>query len=183
MFLKGYPLNCKWCHNPEGIGFNPILAYCSNKCINCGQRIDLCPNTAHKMSGGKHIFDRNLCDSCGKCVQMCIGDALKLYGREITTEELLPILLEDKEFYLMSGGGVTLSGGECLCQADFCSDVLKRLKQENIHTAVDTSGFVSRDSIDKVKDYTDVFLYDIKAFDETVHHNCTGQNNEIIKNI
>lgn len=104
VFLKGCPLNCKWCHNPEGIGFNPILAYCSNKCINCGQCIDLCPNTAHKMSGGKHIFDRNLCDSCGKCVQMCIGDALKLYGREITTEELLPILLEDKEFYLMSGG-------------------------------------------------------------------------------
>lgn len=180
VFFKGCPLKCVWCHNPEGINFKSQLAYHKNKCINCGECVRICPSSAHKISEKGHIFDRRLCLSCGKCAEVCLGNALTFYGREISIEELMPILLEDRDFYEESGGGVTLSGGECLAQADFCAELLKWLKIEGIHTAVDTCGFVLRESIDKVMPHTDVFLYDIKAFDEDVHIKCTGQSNKII---
>jgi pyruvate formate lyase activating enzyme len=110
----------------------------------------------------------------------CLGEATVLYGKEVTVEELLPQLLEDREFYENSDGGVTLSGGECLMQADFCSELLKRLKEQGVHTAVDTCGFVPKGALDKVIPYTDVFLYDIKAYDVSVHIQCTGQSNKVI---
>ncbi len=184
VFFKGCPLKCLWCHNPEGIDFKPQLAYYENKCINCGECVGVCSSNAHTISEKGHIFDRDLCLSCGKCADVCLGNALTFYGKEMTVDELLPILLEDKDFYEESGGGVTLSGGECLMQADFCTELLKNLKERGIHTAVDTCGFVSREVIDKVIPYTDIFLYDIKAFDEDVHIKCTGQSNRrILENL
>ncbi len=184
VFFKGCSLKCVWCHNPEGIGFKPQLGYYQEKCIGCGECIDVCPTGAHQIKDGCHIFVREKCIVCGKCVDKCLGNALMLYGREVTVEELLPKLLEDKDFYETSGGGVTLSGGECLCQADFCAELLKKLKEHGINTAVDTCGFVSKDSVDKVIPYTDTFLYDIKAFDEDVHIKCTGYSNkQILENI
>lgn len=177
VFFKGCPLKCVWCHNPEGIGFEPQLAYYENKCIGCGECVTVCPSGAHK---DRHTFDRDKCIACGKCADVCLGNALTFYGKEMTVEELLPILLEDKEFYDNSDGGVTLSGGECLMQADFCAELLKKLKEEGISTAVDTCGFVSKEAIDKVMPYTDVFLYDIKAIDEDVHKKCTGHSNKLI---
>ena len=104
------------------------------------------------------------CIACGQCEVVCGGDALILYGAEKSIEELLSILMKDKEFYDNSGGGVTLSGGECLLYADFCAELLKKLKESNVHTAVDTCGFVAKKALDKVIPYTDIFLYDIKAF-------------------
>ena len=157
VFFKGCPLKCVWCHNPESISFKPQVAFYENKCIGCGE-----------------------CKKEGFTVEGCLGDARVLYGKEMTIEKLLPLLLEDKDFYETSGGGVTLSGGECLCQADFCAELLKALKKEGINTAVDTCGFVSKEAIDKVLPYTDTFLYDIKAIDEDVHIKCTGQSNKII---
>lgn len=184
VFLKGCSLKCVWCHNPEGILFKPQLAYYENKCIGCGECVSVCPSDAHKMTGNKHIFDRSLCISCGKCVNECLGSALTFYGKEVTVEELLPKLLEDKDFYETSGGGVTVSGGECLCQADFCAELLKALKEKGINTAVDTCGFVTKEAINKVLPYTDIFLYDIKAIDEDIHIKCTGQSNkQILENI
>lgn len=180
VFLKGCPLKCVWCHNPEGIAPQKQLAYYKHKCIDCGMCVKVCPQNAHSFESGKHTFDNNLCTACGKCEEVCMGDALKAYGKEYTVAELLPVLTEDKDFYDNSGGGVTLSGGECLLHADFCAELLKALKKENIHTAVDTCGFVSREAIDKVIPYTDIFLYDVKAFDEAVHIKCTGQSNKII---
>ncbi len=180
VFFKGCSLRCVWCHNPEGISFKPQLAYYENKCINCGVCITACPNNAHKMTDTGHCLDRNLCTSCGNCVDKCLGSALTFYGKEVTVEELLPLLLEDKDFYETSRGGVAFSGGECLCQADFCKELLKRLKEEGIGTAVDTCGFVSRETFDKVIPYTDMFLYDIKAIDEDVHIKCTGYSNKTI---
>ena len=177
VFFKGCPLKCVWCHNPEGIDFAPQLAYYENKCIGCGECISVCPSAAHKLG---HLFDRTNCIACGKCADVCLGNALTFYGKEISVDELLPILLADKEFYENSGGGITLSGGECLMQADFCADLLKVLKENGIHTAVDTCGFVSKETLDKVIHYTDIFLYDLKAYDENVHIKCTGQSNKII---
>ena len=180
VFFKGCPLTCVWCHNPEGIGFQPQLAYYENKCISCGECVRVCPSGAHSVENGVHLFHREPCIKCGKCEKVCLGNALMLYGKEVTVDELLPTLLEDKDFYDTSKGGVTLSGGECLMQADFCAELLKALKNNGIHTAVDTCGFVSRAAIDKVMPYTDIFLYDCKAFDEEPHVRCTGQSNAII---
>jgi pyruvate formate lyase activating enzyme len=157
VFFKGCPLRCVWCHNPEGLSFDYEEAFYEHKCIGCGE-----------------------CKKEGFTSEYCLGEARVKYGRDVTVEELLPLLLEDREFYENSGGGVTLSGGECLMQADFCRELLMRMKSEGIHTAVDTCGFVLRSAIDKVMPYTDVFLYDLKAFDEDVHIRCTGQSNKII---
>lgn len=161
VFFKGCPLKCVWCHNPESIAFQPQIAFYENKCVGCGE-----------------------CKKEGFTTSACLGDARVLYGKEMAVEALLPLLLEDRDFYEASGGGVTLSGGECLCQADFCAELLQQLKKEGIHTAVDTCGFVSRESIDKVIPYTDIFLYDIKAMDRSVHIKCTGQSNkQILENL
>ena len=157
VFFKGCPLRCVWCHNPEGLTSVPQIARYTHKCIGCGE-----------------------CKKEGFVPEDCIGDAQILYGKEITAKELLPALLEDRDFYENSGGGVTLSGGECLMQADFCAELLKRLKENGVHTAVDTCGFVSRVALDRVAPYTDVFLYDVKAYDEDVHIRCTGRSNKII---
>lgn len=180
VFFKGCPLKCVWCHNPESIDFKPQLAFYDNKCIECGECVTVCPNHAHTITEKGHIFNRDLCVNCGKCEEVCFGEALKLYGTEVSVEELIKLVLEDKDFYETSGGGVTLSGGECLCQADFCAEFLKELKCLGINTAVDTCGFATKETIDKVIPYTDTFLYDIKAIDEDVHIKCTGHSNEII---
>lgn len=180
VFLKGCPLKCVWCHNPESIDFQPQLAFYSNKCISCGMCAPSCPVGAHTLTEGQHSFERERCIACGKCEDACLNGALKIQGREMMVDEIVPILLKDKDFYDTSNGGVTLSGGECLMHADFCVELLRKLKKYGIHTAVDTCGFVSKEMLDKVIPYTDVFLYDIKAFDEDVHIACTGQSNRVI---
>ena len=180
VFFKGCALKCVWCHNPESIGFPPELAYYRNKCIGCGECAVICPSGAQKITETGHVFEHDLCTACGKCEHVCLGEALKYYGREMRVDDLLLLLLEDRDFYEASGGGVTLSGGECLCQADFCAELLGKLKENGIHTAVDTCGFVPKGAFDQVIPYTDLFLYDIKAIDDDVHIRCTGQSNQII---
>lgn len=180
VFFKGCPLRCVWCHNPEGLMRKKQLALYHHKCIGCMECATVCPTNAHTMRDDTHIFDRERCITCGKCAEVCLGEALTLYGKEVTVEDLLPILLADREFYENSDGGVTLSGGECLMQADFCRDLLCALKSEGIHTAVDTSGYVPRKAIEAVAPYTDIFLYDLKAYSEDTHIRATGQSNKII---
>ena len=157
VFLKGCPLRCVWCHNPEGLSREPQIARYAHKCIECGA-----------------------CRKEGFTPEDCLGEATVLYGKDMWVEELIPILLEDRDFYEASGGGVTLSGGECLLHAEFCASLLRQLKSLGIHTAVDTCGFVPRESLDTVMPYTDLFLYDLKAYDEEVHLRCTGRSNRII---
>ena len=180
VFLKGCPLRCVWCHNPEGLSRTPELAYYTQKCLSCGACVRVCPSGAHLLTEEGHVYRRALCTQCGACEAECPGTALKLYGREMTPDALLPLLLEDRDFYETSGGGVTLSGGECLTHPDFCAELLRLLQSEGINTAVDTCGFVSRSAIDRVLPYADAFLYDVKAIDEDVHRRCTGQPNGII---
>ena len=122
VFFKGCPLNCLWCHNPEGIAVKPEIAYHAHKCIDCGECAYVCQTRAHTVECGMHGFNREACIACGRCTESCLGGALTFYGKETTAEELLPQLLEDRDFYESSGGGVTLSGGECLMQADFCAE-------------------------------------------------------------
>ena len=180
VFFKGCPLKCVWCHNPEGISYKPQLALYLHKCSLCGECVKVCPANAHKISDGKHIFEKEKCMVCGKCEETCYFDAITLYGKKMSVDEVENILIEDMEFYENSGGGITLSGGECLMYPEFCRELLQRMKKRGIHTAVDTSGYVKKEAIDTVIDYTDIFLYDIKAIDEEVHRKCTGHSNKTI---
>lgn len=180
VFFKGCPLRCLWCHNPEGLHVRKQLSFYAHKCVGCGACLEICPEGVHSFENGLHKVNMQKCSMCGKCEDTCLHQAVKVYGTEVTVDELLPVLLEDKDFYDNSNGGVTLSGGECLIQADFCAALLKELKKRGIHTAVDTCGYVPREDIEKVLPYTDVFLYDIKAIDEAVHIKCTGHSNRVI---
>lgn len=178
VFFKGCPLKCVWCHNPETIFAKKDLAFYEHKCTLCGKCTTVCKN--HKITDGKHIIDRNACTLCANCVTVCPNEALKIYGKIMSTDDICKVLLEDREFYETSGGGITLSGGECLLQPDACCEILIRMKNEGINTAIDTCGAVPFTNIEKVIDYTDVFLYDLKAIDEDVHINCTGNTNKLV---
>ena len=179
VFFKGCPLRCIWCHNPEGIDFGRELAVYSHKCIGCGECAG-CRSDAITIKDGKAVTDREKCTLCGECRQNCVFSAREIFGREVEVTDLALELAEDRAFFESSGGGVTLSGGECLAQPDFALALLKELKKMGIHTAVDTCGCVSREILEKIIPFTDVFLYDIKAYDSAVHKKCTGRGNSLI---
>lgn len=184
VFFKGCPLKCVWCHNPEGLYAAPSYSYIEHKCIGCGECASVCDQNVHSFNNGKHLIDRSRCTFCGKCENVCLGGAIRIYGKKMAIDEILPELLKDRSFYDNSNGGVTLSGGECLLQANFCSELLKALKNETINTAVDTCGVVPQEAFDKVMPFTDKFLYDIKAFSPDTHRRATGMSNEqIIENL
>ena len=179
VFFKGCPLRCLWCHNPESLSALTQLAFSEQKCTLCGRCAAVCPSGVHILADGSHTLNKASCTFCGACESVCPVGALTVYGREASLDDILREALEDSDFY-GSQGGVTLSGGECLLQADACRELLRALKEEGIHTAVDTSGYVPREAIDKVAPYTDIFLYDLKAYDEEVHIRCTGRPNGLI---
>ena len=183
LFLKGCPLGCLWCHNPEGIPAAPQLAHYAHKCVHCGLCVTLCPHGAHRMTDGRHTFDRSLCRACGQCERLCAGKANHLFGQRATAAELLPQLLLDKPFFDRTGGGITVSGGEPLLQADFLTELLPLLKAKGVHTAVDTSLAVPTALLDKVIPHAQLFLCDLKAIDADLHKRLTGlSNQQILKN-
>ena len=159
VFLKGCPLKCVWCHNPESISFEKQIAFFEDKCIKCG----ICKNEKNE-----------------KTAKTCPTDAIVLYGNEYEVNELVEILSQDKDFFRNSGGGVTISGGECLAQGDFVVALAEELKKRDISVYIDTCGFAKRETFEKIIPYTDKFLYDIKAINSDVHKKCTGQDNELI---
>ena len=179
-FFKGCVLKCIWCHNPESISPKIQLGYYEHKCISCGECADVCPVNAHTFPGEKHCFAPDRCIVCGKCEDACLGKALKLYGKEMTVDEVMQIALADLTFYQESNGGVTLSGGEPLMQIDFAEALLKELKKAQIHTAVDSCANVETSRFERVLPYTDMFLIDFKHADSAAHKKLTGCGNELI---
>lgn len=177
LFLKGCSLRCIWCHNPESRLSKPELAIHYPKCTLCGVCAETCQ--CHSIVNGLHAFDREACKSCGKCEEECPSNALELFGKEITLEDAAAKLLEDRLFY-SDGGGITISGGEPLLQNAFCAELLKRMKAQDIHTAVDTCGNVPWTAFETVLPYTDMFLYDFKCADPQQHKRLTGSSNELI---
>ena len=153
VFFKGCNLRCLWCHNPESQDLKPQMMFYKDKCMDCGK----CKQICH--------YNLERCDLCGKCTIYCPVDARKVCGKEYTVDEVLKEVLKDKAFYENSGGGVTFSGGECMLQTDFLYEILKNCKENGIHTAVDTAGHIPFEKFRKILPYTDLFLYDIKVFD------------------
>lgn len=176
-FMKGCPLKCRWCHNPEGLYSKPQLQFIDEKCILCHNCTNVCEN--HSIFGNTHTVDFTKCHNCGKCVGVCPSKALLTIGRSITVDKLIKEALKDRDFY-DDEGGITFSGGEATLQIEFLSEALKQCKANELNTAVDTSGFAPWESYTKIIPYTDIFLYDIKAVSEDIHINGTGVSNKII---
>ena len=168
VFFKGCNLRCAWCHNPESQSAKRQMMFYKNKCTGCGKCKEKCPH------------DLKECDLCGKCTLYCPHDAREICGKDYTVDEVLAIVLKDKIFYENSGGGVTFSGGECMLQIDFLTELLRACKQNGIHTAVDTAGCLPFSSFERVMPYTDLFLYDVKCFDAETHQRYTGVGNATI---
>ena len=168
VFLKGCPLSCVWCHNPESQSFEKQMMFYKSKCIGCGKCREVCPN--HLQS----------CDFCGRCELYCPADARKICGKEYTVDEVLKEIVKDKPFYENSGGGVTLSGGEPLAQYDFSLELLKKAKENGIHTAIETCGYAEKSKILEIAKYVDLFLFDCKETDQELHKEYTGFDNKII---
>nr|WP_300090948.1 trans-4-hydroxy-L-proline dehydratase activase [Sedimentibacter sp.] len=179
VFFKGCPLKCLWCHNPESQNINTQILYDRDKCVLCGTCEKICPKGAIKIENN-HLTTDESCDCCGKCVIYCIQGARQIAGKEYTVDDVLKEVLKDRVFYEKSSGGVTLSGGEPLIHIDFVEELLKKLKDNNIHTAVDTCGAVSFENLKRAARYTDVFLYDIKLMDDEKHTEFIGMSNKLI---
>jgi glycyl-radical enzyme activating protein len=174
VFLKGCPLRCQWCHNPESQEWEKEIAFIPDKCIGCGWCFENCPNQAHVMRDGKHVLLRDRCKRCGICAEKCYAGALEVIGRKVTVEEVLNEVLKDKPFYDNSGGGMTVSGGEPMMQFEFTAALLRAAKEAGLHTCLDTSGFAPIDKYLKLLDVVDIFLYDIKDTDPERHKKTTG---------
>jgi glycyl-radical enzyme activating protein len=180
VFLKGCPLHCAWCHNPESQSRTKEISFRPESCAACGACVETCQHGAHQIVAGIHIYDRSLCEKCGECVETCLYEALKLAGREQTVAEVMAVVLRDRPFYEQSGGGLTIGGGEPMLQADFTLALLKAAKAESLHTCLDTCGWTSRRLYEQVLPFVDLFLFDIKATDTETHKNLTGVSNGLI---
>ena len=182
VFFKGCHLGCGWCHNPEGRSNHTERMWYTAKCIRCLKCAEVCPNQAvsYTASTGVVSADMKLCRLCGRCELICPNNAVALCGYDAETDDIFKIVAKDAEFYRASGGGVTLSGGECLLQPEFAAELLCKCSSAGIHTAVDTSGEVPWSNIQAVLEYTDLFLYDIKCVTPELHLRHIGVSNERI---
>jgi pyruvate formate lyase activating enzyme len=185
VFLKGCPLRCAWCHNPEGISRENHLSFDPAKCIGCGYCYRVCRNDAHVEDTERgHILMRDRCVVCGRCTTECYAGALELVGRDVSVDEVLDQVSRDLPFYETSSGGLTVSGGEPLLQVDFTESLLRGAKAKGIHCAIETCGHGGFDRLARLIPYVDLFLYDIKETDEQRHREYTGvSNTRILENL
>jgi len=186
VFLKGCPLSCRWCHNPENQFSGRELVFREVRCIKCGECVSVCPQGAVTMSDGGRGFPRidDSCDLCGACVESCASEALELIGRRMTVSEVMAEISRDIAFYEESGGGITISGGEPLAQPEFLDALLKACSSAEIHTAVDTCGYAPWELFDRIRPFVNLFLYDLKLMDDYAHKRETGvSNRQILLNL
>ena len=183
VFLKGCPLSCKWCCNPESQSFKPEIMFLVEKCITCGACKNACSQSAVSFNSNMPEINREKCIACGKCSEVCPSNALQLSGLKYSAKGLVKELLKDKLFFEESGGGVTISGGEPLAQPVFLTELLIEIKKYGIHTAIETSGFVAWEAFEEIIAYTDLFFFDIKHMNSYNHKIATGVDNKrILKN-
>ena len=180
VFFKGCPLRCMWCQNPEGISLNKTLFCNSNKCLDCRSCEKVCPEHAVSFSEFGPLINRDRCTLCLECVEACPVETLEAAGREISVPELVGDILKDRVIFEESGGGATFSGGEPLFQPEFLVALLKALKNLDIHTTVETSGYSPWTVLEETAAWTDLFLYDLKLVDEEKSKHYTGTTNTLI---
>lgn len=184
VFMKGCPIRCLWCSNPEGQEFFPEVAYFPGKCIGCGTCVEACPQNAIEMVGGRPKTDWDLCKNCGACTEQCYAGARKLFGTTVSSDELFERVKRDIVFFRNSGGGVTIGGGEAVAQPEFVTEFLKICKGENLHTAIETCGYCPWKNLKEIAQYTDLVVYDIKQMDPEKHKMYTGVSNKrILENL
>lgn len=180
VFLKGCPLRCLWCANPESQKNVNQLMYWSTRCIGCGECIRVCPQGALSRGESGIVRDTEKCILCGACADACNSEAFTVIGGEMSAEQVADIVERDRDFYASSGGGVTFSGGEVMAQPDFLAALAKECKSRGISTCVETSGFAPWSAFEKSMPYIDQYLYDIKCMDPVRHRELTGVPNDII---
>ncbi|MCL2162833.1 MAG: glycyl-radical enzyme activating protein [Oscillospiraceae bacterium] len=182
VFLKGCPLDCLWCHNPESKSFTPQLGFIENNCVNCGKCVSICLTGSHQMDGGRHVVDFSNCTMCGQCIANCFYGALKQFGSIMQPDEILKIVILDKAFYDNSGGGLTISGGEPMAQFSGTLELLKLAKAQGLHICLDTSGCAPTKYYEQILPYVDRFLYDYKLTSDEKHRQYTCVSNMLILN-
>lgn len=181
VFLKGCPLQCPWCHNPEGEHPEPEIVWHRKRCqAQCRDCVSVCPQTAIQKKGKIILVDRTQCDLCGVCTEVCSYQALEIIGREVTVREVMEEVLKDRVFYEESHGGVTFSGGEPFLQPEFLEALLQECRRHRIHTAVDTCGYIPTALLGRTAAQVDLFLYDLKFIDQEKHQQQTSVSNRII---
>jgi pyruvate formate lyase activating enzyme len=184
VFLKGCPLRCPWCHNPESMRRQPEHGLRSSRCTQCGACIEVCPYQAISFIDNLPLIDTGKCQLCGRCVDICLAGAREIIGREMSVREVINEIEKDVIFYDQSDGGVTFSGGEPLMQPEFLLTLLNQCKRRRIHTAVDTSCYTEPEILERISEKTDLFLCDIKHMDNDTHEQWTGvENSLILRNI
>ncbi|MBE6716361.1 MAG: glycyl-radical enzyme activating protein [Ruminococcaceae bacterium] len=183
VFFKGCPLRCEWCHNPESNRIKPELLFMAEKCIGCEECAAVCESFVH-IFDEEHIVLRDKCVSCKKCETVCPVKALEIAGKSVSADEIIKIIMSDKEFYEDSGGGLTISGGEPFMQYGFMLEILKKAKENGLHTCVETCGYTDEEKLLEAAEYIDIFLFDYKLTEADLHKKYTGvDNTKILENL
>lgn len=181
VFFKGCNLRCTWCHNPETQNYKKELLFDEDRCVGCGNCVDVCPAEAITLEGGKAVTDRKKCTACGECVDYCNLNLREIAGQEYPVDQLVKELRKDEMFYEESGGGVTLSGGEVMMtDIDYLEELVKKLHHFGISVTIDTCGQAPYENYQRILPYVDTFLYDIKLMASEIHKQYMGTGNELI---